>query len=71
MEQASRNRDDSDDTDDSWLRNIGHGREAWSDSINELYGQACAITFAVASDLVFDHLNDDLEALAKERRAGR
>jgi hypothetical protein len=31
----------------------------------------CSITFAVAGDLVFDQLNDDLEVLAKERRAGR
>jgi hypothetical protein len=61
---------DSEDTDDSWLRDIshGHGHEAWSEAINELYGRACAITFAVGSDLVFDHLNDDLEALAKEPR---
>jgi transcriptional regulator with XRE-family HTH domain len=59
---------DSDDTDDDWLRNVDHGHRAWSEAINELYGRACAITFAVGSDLISDHLTDDLKALAEEPR---
>jgi transcriptional regulator with XRE-family HTH domain len=60
--------DDSDVTDDSWFSDTGNDHEAWSEAINELYGRAGAITFAVGSDLVFDQLGDDLKALAKEPR---
>ncbi|MDG4805591.1 hypothetical protein O7634_02310 [Micromonospora sp. WMMD1120] len=58
----------SDNTDDDWLRNIDHGHEAWSQALSDLYGRACATTFAAGSGLIHDHLADDLRALAEHPR---
>jgi transcriptional regulator with XRE-family HTH domain len=58
----------SEDTVDDWLRQIDHGHQAWSGALEELYGRACATAFAVGSDLICDHLADDLRALAEYPR---
>ncbi|MGC4771383.1 helix-turn-helix domain-containing protein [Micromonospora sp. DT44] len=58
----------SDKAEDDWLRKIDQSHDAWSEALNELYSQACATTFAVGSDLVHDHLADDLRALAEHPR---
>lgn len=59
---------DPDDTDDDWLRNVDHSHEAWSEALNKRHGRACAISFAIGSDLMCDHLAEDLEALAEQPR---
>lgn len=60
--------DANEENTDHWLRNIGKEHEAWSDTLLELYGRTCAVTFAVGSDLLYDHIAQDLEALANEPR---
>jgi hypothetical protein len=60
--------EDANDSDDKWLRKVDESHEAWSEALNELYGRACATTFAAGSDLLRDHLSDDLEALARHPR---
>ncbi|SDT66890.1 helix-turn-helix domain-containing protein [Actinoplanes derwentensis] len=53
---------------DDWLRKIDRNHEAWSEALCSLGGRTCAIAFAVGSDLLHDHLVDDLQALASEPR---
>jgi hypothetical protein len=61
-------KDDSDDGEDNWFRNVDDSHQAWSEAVNERYGRVAATTFAVGSDVVLDQLSDDIEALAKEPR---
>lgn len=39
--------------------------KAWSKYISKAYGEAAAISFIVGSEIVLDHVKDDLEALSK------
>ncbi|MEU4564318.1 hypothetical protein AB0F72_38550 [Actinoplanes sp. NPDC023936] len=59
---------DPDNADIDWLEKIDRSHEAWSEALSELNGRTCAIGFAVGSDLVYDHIADDLSALASEPR---
>jgi transcriptional regulator with XRE-family HTH domain len=59
---------ETDEVENDWLEQVDSSHEAWSSTLDELYGQTCATAFAVGSDLVYDHLVDDLQALAKEPR---
>lgn len=56
------------DAGDDWLRKVDDSHIAWSEALDEIYGRACATTFAVGSDLIRDHLADDLRALAEHAR---
>ena len=38
--------------------------EAWSSYLAKKYGEAAAISFAIGSDLLYDHVKEDLEALS-------
>ncbi|MCL2788207.1 MAG: helix-turn-helix domain-containing protein [Micrococcales bacterium] len=49
---------------DNWLRKVDNRHEAWSPALEQEYGHSCALTFAVGSDLLLDHLTDDLDTLA-------
>ena len=42
--------------------------EMWSDYIEENYGEIAAASLAIGSDLVFDYVKQDLEALSKMPR---
>lgn len=53
---------------DRWRDYLGEEHVAWSATLDELYGRACAATFAFGSDLVLDHLGDDLAELARMPR---
>ncbi|MGY3517728.1 helix-turn-helix domain-containing protein [Micromonospora sp. PTRAS2] len=53
---------------DDWLREVDHSHRAWSEALGDLYGKACATTFAVGSDVIGDQLADDLGALTDQPR---
>lgn len=53
---------------DRWLREVDSSHQAWSVALEESYGRACAVTFAVGSDILGDHLADDIAGLSRERR---
>ena len=59
---------DSHPVEDDWLQRVGTEHSAWSRALEENFGRACAVTFAVSSDLLSDQAADDLAALARERR---
>lgn len=59
---------DETDSEAARLRTVSDEHEAWSESLQEFHGRACAITFAVGSDLLIDHAREDLESLSREPR---
>jgi transcriptional regulator with XRE-family HTH domain len=52
----------------AWLQKIDRSHDAWSEALEKDWGRACAVTFAVGSDLLGDQLAEDLTALAREPR---
>ena len=42
--------------------------EAWSDELEKAFGTKAALSFAIGSDLLYDHIREDMEALASMRR---
>ena len=38
--------------------------EAWSTYLETMFGELAAISFAIGSDILLDHLNEDIDALA-------
>jgi len=56
------------DRSDRWLDEVGEDHPAWSRALEQFYGRACAVTFAVGSDLLIDSITEDLEALARQPR---
>lgn len=56
------------DSDEGWLLSVDEGHEAWSPVLEAQFGRACAVAFAVGSDMLIDHVTADLNALAQEPR---
>jgi transcriptional regulator with XRE-family HTH domain len=56
---------DADDTYDAWLNVVDNTHEAWSKTLEQNYGRACAVSFAVGYDLLSNHADEDLTELAK------
>lgn len=52
----------------SWMTSVGEGHAAWSRALEERFGRACAITFAVGSDVLGDQIRDDLSELSSRPR---
>ena len=50
------------------ITGVGNEHSAWSSALEVSIGRACAVTFAVSSDLVFDQASEDLPALARAPR---
>lgn len=59
---------ESDDADEHWLKEVGPGHRAWSAALEHQFGRAGAATFAVGSDILLDHANEDLAELRRRPR---
>ncbi len=59
---------ESDDSDEMFDLDEYKAHEAWSEFICREFGEAAAISFAIGSDIVMDHIEEDLYELSKMPR---
>lgn len=52
------------ETDNTFDINIYKEHEAWSEYINDCYGEAAAVSFVIGSDILLDHIEEDLNELS-------
>ncbi|MET8797199.1 helix-turn-helix transcriptional regulator [Nocardia sp. NPDC004568] len=66
LPEAEQDYQKSDDED--FLGTVDRDHRAWSAVLEEKFGQECAVTFAVGSDVLSDQVRDDLAKLAEQPR---
>lgn len=59
---------ETDDDSDAFDLEKYKNHDAWSEFLCERFGEAAAISFAVGSDIVLDHIEEDLDELSKMPR---
>ena len=59
---------DSDASDEIFDINEYKTRETWSDELAKTFGLGAAVSFVIGSDLLYDYIQQDLDALAKNKK---
>lgn len=49
---------------DSFKLSEYHSHKAWSQNIADIFGEAAAASFAIGSDIILDHIQEDLQKLS-------
>lgn len=59
---------DSDSNEDTFDINEYEKRESWPDDLAKTYGLGAAVSFVIGSDILYDNIRQDLDALAKRHK---
>ena len=59
---------DSDASEEIFDINEYKSRETWSDELAKTFGLGAAVSFVIGSDLLYDYIQQDLDALAKKQK---